>query len=96
MQVRHPFLSTMALAAALAAPAGIFMVTSLQAQKPVVQIKIYDRDHKDYHVWNDNEDRAYRGYLTDQHQEYKPYAKMKRPEQGKYWNWRHEHPDDHK
>jgi hypothetical protein len=93
MQIR-PFLSTMALAAALAAPAGISMMTSLQAQ--AVQVKIYDRDHKDYHVWDDNEDKAYRGYLSDQHQTYRPYAKMKKSDQSKYWAYRHEHPDVHK
>jgi hypothetical protein len=95
MRMKHPFLSSMALAAALAAPAGMSMITSLQAQV-AVQVKIYDRNHKDYHVWDDNEDRAYRGYLVDQHQEYRPYAKMKRADQNKYWDYRHAHPDEHK
>ena len=24
-----------------------------------VQVKVYDKSHKDYHNWDDNEDRAY-------------------------------------
>ena len=96
MRIKHPFLSSMALAAALAAPAGISMMTSMQAQAVGVQVKIYDRDHKDYHVWDDREDKAYRSYLTDQHQQYKPYNKMKRSEQTKYWSHRHDHPDEKK
>ena len=28
------------------------------------QQKFYDRSHHDYHQWNDNEDHAYRQYLT--------------------------------
>ena len=95
MRITRPFLSSLALAAALAAPAGISIVSSLEGQV-AVKIKVgrvYDRDHKDYHQWDDREDRAYRGYLVENHQTYRTYAKQKRPDQTKYWNWRHEHPD---
>jgi len=98
MRIRRPFLGSLALAAVLAAPASFLMVSSLQGQV-AVQIKVgkvYDRDHKDYHNWDDREDKAYRGYLVDNHQEYRPYAKQKKTDQSKYWNWRHEHPDEHK
>lgn len=94
MRIKHPFLSSMALAAALAAPAGFSAITSLQAQ--TIGVKVYDRDHKDYHVWDDNEDRAYRRYCTEQHLEYRPYVKIKRADQSRYWNWRHAHPDEHR
>jgi hypothetical protein len=30
--------------------------------------RYYDREHRDYHVWNDHEDRAYRVYLGERHQ----------------------------
>jgi hypothetical protein len=93
-----PFLSSLALAAALAAPASILMVSDLQGQVDVkIKVgRVYDRDHKDYHDWNDNEDKAYRGYLVENHQEYRPYAKMKRTDQTNYWKWRHDHPDGHR
>lgn len=89
------FLSSLALAAALAVPAVSFTVPALQAQVGV-QIKIgrvYDRDRKHYHNWDDREDRAYRGYLVENHQTYRPYAKQRQTDQRRYWNWRHEHPD---
>ena len=58
--------------------------------------KIYDRDHKDYHNWNDNEDRSFRVYLGERHREYRPFAELKVKDQRAYWNWRHSHPDhDH-
>jgi hypothetical protein len=90
-------LSSLALAAALAAPASFLIVSSLQGQVAVqVKVgKVYDRDHKDYHNWDANEDKAYRGYLVDNKQEYRPYAKMNRTDQSSYWTWRHAHPDEH-
>jgi hypothetical protein len=91
MRIKHPFLSSLAIAAALAAPAGISTSTSLQAQ--TIGVKIYDRDHKDYHVWDDREDRAYRAYCVEVHREYRPYTKLKRADQSAYWTWRHAHPD---
>jgi len=92
-----PFISSLALATALTAPVWIPIVPAAQAQVGV-SVKIYDRDHKDYHVWDEREDRAYRAYLVEQHREYRPYAKIKREDQRGYWNWRHEHPDhdDHR
>jgi len=55
--------------------------------------RYYDQGGKDYHVWNDNEDKAYRTYLTEQHREYRKFNTVKRPEQEQYFKWRHEHPD---
>ncbi len=72
---------------------GAAMFTPLFAQG--VNVRIYDRDHKDYHNWNDNENRAYNRYLTDQHQERKrDFQKENRDRQRNYWKWRHEHGDD--
>ncbi len=53
----------------------------------------YDQDGKDYHHWNDHEDRAYRAYLTEQHQEYREFRKAKPAHQQEYFKWRHDHPD---
>jgi hypothetical protein len=55
--------------------------------------QVYDRQHKDYHNWNDNEDRSFRAYLGERHREYRPFAEMKQRDQRAYWNWRHRHPD---
>jgi hypothetical protein len=37
------------------------------------QVRVYDRSHKDYHNWDDNEDRSYRRYLGDQHKDYREF-----------------------
>jgi len=55
--------------------------------------RYYDRSGKDYHTWNNNEDRAYRSYLQEQHQDYRDFNKVKRPQQQQYFAWRHQHPD---
>jgi len=91
MHHAHRYISSLFLAAALATPAA--MMASPEPQNANVQVRVYDRDHKDYHNWNDNEDRAYRGYLTEQHQTYREYNKQNHKTQDSYWNWRHEHPD---
>lgn len=55
--------------------------------------RVYDRDHKDYHNWDDREDRAWGRFLEENHRERHEFAKANRREQGEYWKWRHEHPD---
>jgi hypothetical protein len=56
--------------------------------------RVYDRAHKDYHVWNDAEDRAYHRYFDEHHLQYHDYAKLKAAQQRDYWSWRHAHPDE--
>ena len=56
--------------------------------------RYYDRGGKDYHTWNDNEDRAYRSYLQEQHRDYRDFNKVKRSQQQQYFTWRHQHPDN--
>ena len=86
MQGKLPFLSSLALAAMLAVPA-------VQAQRAAVRIRVYDRDHKDYHVWDEREDRAYHNYWVERREDHRPYERLKRKEQREWWMWRHEHPD---
>lgn len=85
----HRYIGSLILAAAIAAPALI--VTRANAQE--VQVRVYDRDHRDYHNWDDHEDRAYRRYLVEQHRDYREYNHQNRAMQRNYWNWRHSHPD---
>ena len=56
--------------------------------------RYYDKSGKDYHTWNNNEDRAYRSYLTEQHQDYREFNKVNRNQQQQYFSWRHQHPDN--
>jgi hypothetical protein len=98
MRIQHPFLGSLALAAALVAPAGISIAPMLHGQVDVkIKVgRVYDPVHKDYHQWDDREDKAYRGYLVDNHKEYRPLAKQSKEDRNGYWNWRHEHPDEHR
>jgi hypothetical protein len=56
--------------------------------------RYYDRGGKDYHTWNNNEDRAYRAYLLEQQREYRDFHRERRPQQQQYFTWRHTHPDN--
>ncbi len=53
--------------------------------------RIYDRDHRDYHAWNNDEDRLYRDYLGEHHRRYVAFSRMNRKQQHAYWQWRHDH-----
>ena len=59
----HRYISTLFLAAALATPVAI--MAAAKPQNASVQIRVYDRDHKDYHTWDDNETRAYGQYRSE-------------------------------
>ena len=55
--------------------------------------RYYDRNAKDYHQWNEREDRVYRMYLEQNRRKYHGWAKANRTEQDQYWKWRHSHSD---
>jgi len=83
------FLAGLFLAAALLTP-----LATRTSATPQVSVRIYDRDHKDYHNWDDNEARAYEGYRHD-HRDYKvEFRRNNRAQQRAYWNWRHERHDE--
>jgi hypothetical protein len=56
--------------------------------------RYYDRNHKDYHRWDDNEQRSYGIFLNENHIAVHVFRKARPDEQQRYWNWRHEHPDE--
>jgi hypothetical protein len=58
-------------------------------------VRYYDADHRDYHRWDGDEDRAYRVYWGEAHprEPYREYGRLNGGEQRDYWNWRHGHPD---
>jgi hypothetical protein len=59
------------------------------------RVRIYDEYHSDYHNWDRHEDAAYRVYWNEHRQPYREYNKLNKDEQKDYWNWRHDHPDNH-
>jgi hypothetical protein len=93
------YLSSILLMGALAAP------MALQAQErddhhdrddQAKNQRVYDRQHKDYHQWNANEDQSYRQWYTESHngKDFREYGKLKSKDQNAYWNWRHQHGDN--
>lgn len=86
---RFLILSALLLGASLIAP-----VAARADDKNHHEKRYYDKQGKDYHTWNSNEDRAYRQYLTDQHSDYRDFNKVNRGQQQQYFTWRHTHPDN--
>jgi hypothetical protein len=91
MHRAHRYVSVLFLTAAIAASGPI--VGAATPQEASVQVRVYDSNHRDYHNWDDREDHAYRGYLSERHENYRPYDKQNSKHQKNYWNWRHSHPD---
>jgi hypothetical protein len=92
MRHTHRYITSLFLAAALVAPVAI--MASPVPQEAGVQVRVYDRDHKDYHNWDDHENRAWGIFLTNNHRRNHEFARANRREQREYWNWRHAHPDN--
>jgi len=98
MKLLHRMAGFFVLSAALVAPGVVSTRAAAQddrrreeAREHQKQVRIYDRDHKDYHNWDDNETRYYNQYRTEQHWDNRDYARLKRNQQAQYWKWRHEH-----
>ena len=92
MHRSHHYLASLFLTAALAAPMSILAAPA--PQEASVQVRVYDRNHKDYHNWDGKENRAWNQYLTENHRDSHEYSKSKKREQSQYWDWRHAHPGD--
>ena len=87
----HRFLSSLIVTVVLLAPGVAVAAAQDRAEVKVgpVAVRVYDRSHKDYHVWDDQEDQHYRRYLSDSHQTYRPITKLSNKQQATYWNSRH-------
>jgi hypothetical protein len=93
MHRAHHYIASLFLSAAIAAPGAIMAIPV--PQQVGVQVRVYDRSHKDYHNWDENENRAWGQYLSENHRNSHEYTKAKKKEQSQYWKWRHAHPDQH-
>jgi hypothetical protein len=93
----HRFLASLIVGTALLGPASIQAAGGPQEQHSnTTQKRVYDRSHKDYHVWDDREDQAYRQYYGDQHLKYRGYSTLNNKQQTTYWTWRHAHGGEEK
>lgn len=57
--------------------------------------RYYDRKARDWHEWNEQENKAYRKYWEDTHRgrAFRDWNRVNSREQAAYWRWRHEHSD---
>ena len=53
MHLSHRYIAALFLTAALVAPVAIMAAPAPQEAR--VQLRVYDKQHKDYHNWDDNE-----------------------------------------
>jgi hypothetical protein len=92
------FLSSLFLTAALAAPLATMAAARPQDNRTQEKRddhnnkRYYDKSHKDYHNWDNNEDRAYVRYQNEHHETH-AFVELNSRQQTVYWNWRHSHPD---
>jgi hypothetical protein len=84
------FVASLFLTAALATPVVTLAVPAAQDNHGD---RVYDREHKDYHQWDDHEKDAWARFLAEKHRKDHEFAKASKKEQDEYWNWRHSHPD---
>jgi hypothetical protein len=89
----HHYLASLFLTAALAAPLSMIAAPAPQDEHDR-QNRVYDKQHRDYHNWDDNENRAWGRFLVENHRDSHEFSRANRREQSQYWNWRHAHPDD--
>jgi Ni/Co efflux regulator RcnB len=88
MNAGYRYITFLFLMAALSAPAAIVTRAASQDEhrdehrdEHHDQKRVYDRTHKDYHNWDNNEDRYYHQYFTENHKEYRDYSKLNRRDQ---------------
>jgi hypothetical protein len=95
MHRAHRYLGSLFLAAALLASAASMAKAGNQNERRYDNdhVRYYDRDHRDYHYWDDREDRAYRRYLAAKHRTYRKFNRANTRVHRDYWNWRHSNPD---
>ena len=53
--------------------------------------RVYDPYRGDYHHWDHDEDAHYHTWVVETHHDSRDYKHLNKDEQGKYWQWRHDH-----
>jgi hypothetical protein len=94
-------ISSFLLVAALAAPTALRALPApLDARQPgnaqrndQGSQRIYDPSHRDWHEWNDREERAFRMFMVETLRDYRDFFRLNERDQIEYWNWRHGHSD---
>jgi hypothetical protein len=91
MRTTQRLIASLFLTAILAAPVAIMAAPA--AQDASVSVRVYDPGARQYHNWDDNENKAWGAYLVQNHRKPHDYATGSHREQSNYWKWRSSHPD---
>jgi len=91
MQRLNWCLGSLLLGATLIAPVGI---QAKDKDHNCPNNGYYDRDRKECHNRDENENRAYQRWEEAQHKTHREFSTLNAKEQSEYWKWRREHPDD--
>ena len=96
MHRENRWFASAVVSVALMAPVGLSAIPRPQDdrdherhEQEEHQGRMYDPQYRDYHNWNDQEDRYYREWLGDRHREFVAYDRLDAREQREYWKWRH-------
>jgi hypothetical protein len=98
MHCGYRFFSSLLLIAALTSPIPMMASTGGQNDKTHENNqaennkRYYDKNHKDYHTWDSNEEQSYKHYQTEHHQK-RVFNQLNQSQQSNYWKWRHNNPD---
>jgi hypothetical protein len=87
----HRYICGALFTISLAVPATLLATPAPQEVK--AEVRIYDSEHKDYHNWDEREERAWGRFLDENHRKRHEFANAEKKEQAEYWKWRHTHPD---
>jgi hypothetical protein len=93
MHRAHRVIASLFLSAVIMAP--VSMMAAPKPQSASVSVQVYDKDHNDYHTWDDNENQAWGRFLVENKSKPHEYSTANKKEQSQYWNWRHANPDKH-
>ncbi|MGA2098493.1 MAG: hypothetical protein ABSH39_19530 [Candidatus Acidiferrum sp.] len=55
--------------------------------------RVFDREHNDYHAWNDREASAYARWEAETRRSHVEFTDRPPADQSSYWAWRHSHPE---
>lgn len=89
-------INSLVLAAAIAAPIAMQAQDHDRDNRNNNNSRVYDRQHKDYHTWNNDENNSYRQWYgqTNNGKQYRDYNKLHKKDQQAYWNYRHNNDRD--
>jgi len=90
------YLGTLLLGTFLAAPVLVLADEHDKHDANRVE-RYYDPDAKQWHEWNESENKAYHEYWEqnrkDRDKDFRDFKKLNKKERSDYWRWRHEHQD---